>query len=581
MLYKYRFVIYTLLGLLLLTLFTTMFAVCSGNENTYDFEQKATRLNGVFATYEGKVYAMVPRNGYYEVKGANATTFKVFPDNFQDAHIGYDERNVYAGNMILKGLTPATLKALGNNYYTDGTLTYYCSRNSERNTSLLTLTEVVQLVGERMGINGKPQSYWYPSVSLPASKAGYRAKEGFGIAVSDQQAFYKGLPLTGADPQTINPVAVRWQGRSEEESSAHFTDGKKVYYHDQLLPVAAGAEVYELHIEGDVPSRNTYLIDEKNGMVYADGHPFDVKKAPYRLLSADLSHANQVLFAAKEGIYFYNAEKEKVERAGKNPFSGNNFEIIAPDVFRSGDKIYYLAAEEYWGRKSGLQSRSTHLLRLEGVAASGMHPLGDAENRYGNVWQSGSRYYYFDDLGSSQLMPDAVYAIKDAATAQRLAAAEDLRADDIRKRLSAGKLVPAPGEEVLSAVTDYDNPDYKAVYWIVGIGIGIALLVTFLLRNKKIAPFIIHDHKLIINNLSFKQYPLKDIDRVVFRIERATKGGYIAKMRVLQFNGKTGRWFRFSEKISLMPETELTLKAYITELQTQLSGQGIRSILAD
>src|SRR5690606_7659544 len=136
-----------------------------------------------------------------------------------------------------------------------GALTYYCSRNSERNTSLWALTEVAQLVGERMGINGKPQSYWYPAVSLPANKTGYQAKEGYGIAVSSQQVFYKGLPLPGADPQHIRPVAVRRQGREDYESNTHFTDGNKVYYQDQLLPVAAHPDVYELHIEGDVPSR--------------------------------------------------------------------------------------------------------------------------------------------------------------------------------------------------------------------------------------------------------------------------------------------------------------------------------------
>lgn len=579
MLYKYRYIIYTFLGLLFLAMFTLMFAVLSGSESTYDFEKKATRLNGIFATYEGKVYAMVPSNGYYEIKGAQAASFKVLPDNFQDAHIGYDDRNVYAGNIILKGLKPATLKALGNNYYTDGALTYYCSRNSERNTSLWALTEVVQLVGERMGINGKPQSYWYPAVLLPQSKSGYQAKEGYGIAADKEQVFYKGLPLPGADPQHIRPVAVRRPGREDYESNTHFTDGNKVYYQDQLLPVAAHPDVYELHIEGDIPSRNTYLIDAKNGMVYADGHAFEVKKAPYRLLSADLKHANQVLFAAEDGIYFYNAETEKLERAGKNPFAQNNFEAIAPDVFRSGDALYYLSAGEAWGHKSGLQSRSTHLMRLEGVSAAGMRPLGDAKSSYGNIWQSGNRYFYFDDLGGSQLMPQAVYAVKDAATAQWLATAEALRTDDIRDLRSAGQLTTAPGEKLLSATTDYDNPDRKAVYWIIGGGIVLALLIAFLLRNKKIAPFILKDEWLIINNLTFKKYRITEIEKVVFKIEQAPKSGYKGKMQVRLTKGKAGLYVTFATRVTLMPESEPAVRAYVEELQAELQAHGIKSEL--
>lgn len=580
MLYRYRYIIYAVLGLLLLAMFTLMYAVLSGSESTYDFEKKATRLNGIFATYEGKVYAMVPSNGYYEIKGAQAASFKVLPDNFQDAHIGYDDRNVYAGNVILEGLKPATLKALGNNYYTDGTLTYYCSRNSERNTSLWALTEVVQLVGERMGINGKPQSYWYPAEQLPQSKSGYRAKEGYGLAVDREQVFYKGLPLPGADPQNIKPVAVRRPGREDYESNTYFTDGKQVYYKDRLLPVAAPTDVYELHIEGDIPSRNTYLIDAKTGMVYADGHAFEVKKAPYRLLSADLKHANQVLFAAKDGIYFYNAETEKVERAGKNPFAQNNFEAIAPDVFRSGEEIYYLNAGETWGHKSGLQSRSTHLMRLEGVSAAGMRPLSNTQDRYGNVWQSGSRYFYFDDLGGSQLMPQAVYAVKDAATARWLATTEDIRSDDIRELSVQGKLGPAESEKLLSATTDYDNPDRKPMFWILGGGIGLALLMTFLLRNKKMAPFILKGEWLIINNLSFKKYRISEIEKVVFKIEKAPKSGYKGKMQVRLTNGKAGWYVTFATRVTLMPESELAVRNYVGVLQVELQAHGIKSELS-
>ncbi|OJV55323.1 MAG: hypothetical protein BGO31_20530 [Bacteroidetes bacterium 43-16] len=578
--YKYRYIIYSLLILSFIFLFSMLSISISNSDSTYEFDQKATKLNGVYATYEGKVYAMVPSNGYYEVKDARAETFKVLPDNFEDAHIGYDEQNVYAGNVILKDLKPGSLKALGNNYYTDGSTAYYCSRNSERNTSLNVFKEVGQLIGQRFGIAGKPQTYWYPAVKLPQSNTPYHSQPAYAIAVNDEQAFYKGLPLPEADPQQIKSVLVRQTGKEAYGSSSYFTDGQHVYYQNQLLPLTYHTQVYEQHIEGDVPSRNAYLIDEQKGMVYADGTAFDVKKAPYRLLSARLKHANQVLFAAQEGIYFYNAETGKVERAGKNPFAGNTFEEISDDVFRSSEKIYYLRAGEVWGNKSGLQSRNTHLMLLENVSASAMQSLSTGKDRYNNVWQAGNRYFYFDDLGSSQLMPHAVYAIKDATTARRLATAADLRSDDIRDLQASGKLLPEESDQVLTASTDYDNPDRKMVYWIVGGGIVLALLLFFLLRNKKIAPFLIKEEWLIMNNLSFKKYKIAEIEKVVFKVEKAYKGGYTGKMQIRQKNGKASRWMIFATRITLVPETEPALRIYVEELRAQLSAQGIRHELA-
>lgn len=578
--YKYRYIIYSLLILSFVFLFSMLSVSISNSDSAFDFDQKATRLNGIYSTYEGKVYAMVPSNGYYEVKGARAETFKVLPDNFEDAHIGYDDRNVYAGNIILKDLNPGSLKALGNNYYTDGTVAYYCSRNSERNTSLNVFKEVGQLIGQRFGIADKPQTYWYPAVQLPPSNAPYRSPPAYAIAVNNKQAFYKGLPLPEADPQQIRSVLVRETGKEAYESNSYFTDGKQVYYQNQLLPLRYHPQVYEQHIEGDIPSRNAYLIDEQKGMVYADGIAFDVKKAPYKLLSARLKHANQVLFAAQEGVYFFNAETGKVERAGKNPFAGNAFEEISDDVFRSGDKIYYLRAGEVWGNKSGLQSRNTHLMLLENVSASAMKSIRTGKERYNNVWQAGNRYLYFDDLGSSQLMPHAVYALKDATTARRLATSADLRSDDIRDLLSEGKLLPAESDQILTASTDYDNPDRKMVYWIVGGGIVLALLLFFLLRNKKIAPFLLKEEWLIMNNLSFKKYKIAEIEKVVFKVEKAYKGGYTGKMQIRQKNGKASRWMIFAGRITLMPETEPALRVYVEELRAQLSTQGIQHELA-
>jgi len=133
--YKYRYLFYAVLGILVVSTGTLVYALMSYPDPAPDFEEKKTDLNGVFSLYNGKVYALVPSNGYYEVSGARQETFKTLKE-YNDSHIGYDDQHVYAGNRVLEGLQPATTVALGNNYYSDGKVTYYVDRNSERNEAL-------------------------------------------------------------------------------------------------------------------------------------------------------------------------------------------------------------------------------------------------------------------------------------------------------------------------------------------------------------------------------------------------------------------------------------------------------------
>lgn len=578
MMYKYRFFIYGFFILMFGICFAVIFISLSAKEDPISYNTDKKELNGVFSIYGGKVYAMVPSNGYYEVKGADPSTFKVIPDNFNDAHIGYDRKYVYAGNIILKGLNPDRLKVVGNNYYTDGKTSYYCARNSEKNESLSAVAFILQLAGESMGIADKPQNYWYPFVELPEHQV-YESKPGLATAASSAKAFYKGLELPQADPKTIRPIQIRYWDGDKRDSEFYRTDGKRVYYENQLLPLVYNPSLHEIGIESDLPSRNAYLIDPENGMVYADGHPFDIAKAPYRLISENLAHANQAIFASEDGLFFYNSESKKVEKAADNPFQNNRFQEISHDVFSSGNKIYYLQASEHRGRKTGLHSRSTHLLELENVQASGLKKISNEALTDGSVWQSGSRYFYFDDLGSSQLMSSAVYEIKDPATVKSLIKSKELRSDDIRQLSRSGKLFPANAKRIATATTPFGNDWYDS-YWIIFGGIAFVLLIVFLMRNKRVDPYLIKDGYLIINNLLFTKYRITDIDKIIFRVERSVKGGgYGGRMQILMKNGKTSRNTIFSTKVTLTPESESSVQTYINILRAELMKEGIDSEL--
>ena len=580
MFYKFRILVGSLLVLILVACFGILYVSLSDKAEPITYSTPKTDLNSVFCTYEGKVYAAVPSNGYYEVKGANAATFRTFEDNFKDAHIGWDGKHVYAGNIILKGLNPQNLKALANNYYTDGKTTYFCARNSERNQELGTMTEVIQLVGQSMGIAEKPQNYWYPFVELPRNQP-YTSKNGFDIGGNAHQAFFRGLLMPKADPKSICPLSIRYVDRQERESTSYFTDGKNVYYENQLLPFAYNTGLYEVGIEGDVPSRSAYLIDDIHGMVYADGHTFDVSKGPYKMLSSNLKHANQPLFSSREGIYFYDPESEKVKRAGDNPFVDNQFTHLAPDVFASGNKVYFLRAAEHWGRKTGLISRSTHLMELQDAAASEFKKIDNGENPYANIWQAGKHYFYFDNFGSSSFMSSAVYEIKDEAMVRSMLSKSDLRYNDVEKLSRSGALQSPSSSKVVSSSVSY-NRDWYLPYLLILCGAGIAGLVAFLLRNKKIAPFILKDGYLMFNNLNFKRYELTEIDKIVFSVVRSnyrSNSGYSGRMQILMKNGKKSFNTHFSTKVTLLSESEETVKAYIKELRDRLEKQGVKTEL--
>ncbi|MCJ8154834.1 DKNYY domain-containing protein [Chryseobacterium sp. SSA4.19] len=575
--YKYRYLFYTVLGILVVSAGTLVYSLMSDPDPAPDFEQKKTDLNGVFSVYNGKVYALVPGNGYYEVSGARPGTFKPLEGEYNDSHIGYDGQHVYAGNRVLEGLQPAKTVALGNNYYSDGKVTYYVDRNSERNEALGTFGFLVQTVGYRFHWTDKPQNYGYPVVRLPAGR--YHAVLNYAVAVNGQQSFFKGLPMPKADPHTMHALPIRFSDRSERESIDYFTDGRHVYYRDQLLPLAYHPGLYETGIEGDVASRNAYLTDQQNGMVYVDGHSFAPEPSPYRLLSADSEHANHILWLSPKGIYFYNAETEEQERAGDTPFQGKHPEELAPDVFRSGDAVYYLSASESWARKSGLQSRSTHLNRLENIRASGLQKVRSGSPDHSRVWKSGSRYFYFDDLGSSQLLPSAIYEIKEADVIQKLMDADDLGSDEVRSLLSDGKLTEPDHDTLVTASTEY-NRHTNAFYWIAG-GVVVFILLFALLGRIQVDPFTVKGGYLIVNNLFFKKYKLTDIQKVVFGVSVPvmSRGGALGKMQVVLSNGKRSRNYTFSSRIKLLPESQYELKSYIQKLQARLRQYGIKSEL--
>ena len=81
--------------------------------------------------------------------------------------------------------------------------------------------------------------------------------------------------------------------------------------------------------------------------------------------------------------------------------------------------------------------------------------VGDLDHhRFGQVWNIGNEYYYFDNLGSTQLIRYTIYRIDNQRTVNRLLN-EPLLPKDIRILIDNDDLQPIRGTEVVHAITKY------------------------------------------------------------------------------------------------------------------------------
>ena len=61
-----------------------------------------------YATPQGKIYALIPSGGKFELKGVRADKFKVLsPGGYRGRNVGIGESAVYCGNLAMRGVNPA------------------------------------------------------------------------------------------------------------------------------------------------------------------------------------------------------------------------------------------------------------------------------------------------------------------------------------------------------------------------------------------------------------------------------------------------------------------------------------------
>ena len=413
----------------------TIYYMGKVDNNTYEIETNGKQYGkSDFFEYQGKVYTFGLSGGMEVLKNVDIATFKAL--EIRDSHIrniGLDRKFVYLGNIVIPDLNPNKLKVIGNGYYTDGTTSYFLSPFSE--------------------LDKKSSNYIYPYKKIENTK-NLKALDNFELfAVDGDNVYYKGEILNNADLNTLEII---------DKNAEYFADKENVYYKSNLLPIKNSGKLKIVSSEhGD-----KFLYDEVNGYVFIEDYSFDREKAPYKVLGNNGTTLYNLIFIAKDGIYYYDNQKKQQLKAGDNIFIGN-IEEISPNVFTDDKNIYYFSAYDVTTatKKSigELISKNTDICYLD--KKEGWEKVADIKEGYvASIWKKEDKYYYFNNLGIFPFMDNTIYEISDKETLNYLLSKSDDKTDDIEELIKNEKLIAVSGEKKMTITVKYKTDIVDKVF---------------------------------------------------------------------------------------------------------------------
>ena len=454
----------TIIVFAMLVLFFIPFFISNwinADNNTYEIKTNGEQYGkSNFFKYQGKIYVFTLNDGMKEIKNVDITTFKAFePEDYFTQNIALDKNSVYFGNVIIPDLNPNKLKVIGNGYYTDGTNTYFYSPFSE--------------------LDKNSSKYIFPYKKIENIKNLKALKDFELFAVDGENVYYKGEILKNADLNTLEII---------DRNNEYFADKENVYYKSKLLPIKNSGKLKIVSSEqGD-----TFLYDEVNGYVFIGDYSFDKEKAPYKVIGNNGNTLYNLIFVAKDGIYYYDSEKKKQLKAGDNIFIGN-IEEINPNIFTDDENIYYFSAYSVrsGSRKSlgELLSRNTDIYYLD--KKDGWEKIKDIRGgSIGSIWKKENKYYYFNNLGIFHFTDNAIYEISDKETLNYLLTKADDETDDIKSEgltaintdyieelIKNEKLIAVSGEKKMTITIEYETDIVDKIF---KYSIRIFLVVYFI-----------------------------------------------------------------------------------------------------
>ena len=439
----------------------------NADNNTYEIKTNGEQYEkGNFFKYQGKIYVFTLNDGMQELKNVDIATFKPFePEDYFTQNIALDKNSVYFGNVIIPDLNPNKLKVIGNGYYTDGTNTYFYSPFSE--------------------FDKDSSKYIYPYKKMENVKNLKALKDFELFAVDGENVYYKGEILKNADLNTLEII---------DRNNEYFADKENVYYKSKLLPIKNSGKLKIVSSEqGD-----EFLYDEATGYVFIGDYSFDREKAPYEVIGNNGNTLYNLIFVAKDGIYYYDSEKKKQLKAGDNIFIGN-IEEISPNIFTDDENIYYFSAYSVrsGSRKSlgELLSRNTDIYYLD--KKDSWEKVKDIrESNIGSIWKKGNKYYYFNNLGIFHFTDNTIYEISDKETLDYLLSKADDETDDIKSEgltaintdyirdlIKNEKLIAVSGEKKMTITVKYKTDIVNKIFkYFIRISL-VVYLIFFIFKN--------------------------------------------------------------------------------------------------
>ena len=443
-------------------------------KSNYDFNQEILN-NGqkyeksVYIKYKDKIYACVYGESY-QLDDVDIESFKVLDSmDYSDSHVAMDKNNIYFGNQIVSDLDPNKLYTVGNDYYSDGINSYFCLNTFEKNKDLAKKSKIRQYIEYYFFKEEKPQEYSYPFKKLETNKSLKVVDNLSFFATDGEKVYYKGEVLENADLNTLKAV---------DRYNEYFADKENIYYKSKLLTLPSNDKLKVVSVE---QAERNYLFDGLNGNVSLEEYIFDKKYIPYQVLGVNSSHIKDLLFVSKDGVFFYNPETKKQERAGDNIFIGN-IEEINPSIISDDKNIYYLYSYDVYKKKKArfgyrdvLVSKNIGIFYLD--EKKNWEKIKDIDSgTTGQVWKKGNQYYYFDNLGGYQLIDNVVYEIIDDASLKYLLETNNINDDTIREFVRDKKLIAFKGEEVTTASVKYKESHKAEIFLIVFLTTFFAII---------------------------------------------------------------------------------------------------------
>ena len=431
-----------------------------------------------FFKYQGKIYVFTLNDGMQALENVDIETFKTLNSgDYYTKNIGLDKNNVYFGNVIIPDLDPNKLEVIGNGYYTDGINSYFFSPFSE--------------------LDKESSNYIYPYKKIENAK-NLKAYENLELfAVDGDNVYYKGEILKNTDLNTLKII---------DKNNEYFADKENVYYRSKLLPIKNSGKLRIVSSEqGD-----KFLYDEASGYVFIEDYSFDREKAPYKVIGNNGTTLYNLIFIAKDGIYYYDSEKKKQLKAGDNIFIGN-IEEISPNIFTDDENIYYFSAYSVRSASRNnngeLISRNTDICYLD--KKDGWEKVKDIrESSIGSIWKKGNKYYYFNNLGIFHFTDNTIYEISDKETLDYLLAKADDETDDIKSEgltaintdyirdlIKNEKLIAVSGEKKMTITVKYKTDIVDKIFkYFIRISL-VVYLIFFIFKNFRKSRRISNENK--------------------------------------------------------------------------------------